>query len=90
MRAQADGRSMVGGEDSAMPVTDSGRLGSAHRLARLVISGVLLGFAFACPFAARLGPTVQWLSALAGAMLLVTAVTGSCPVVGMLRRRSGV
>jgi hypothetical protein len=90
MRSHADGRSMVGGEDSAMPVTDSGRLGPAHRLARLAIAGVLLGFAFACPFAARLGPPMQWVSALAGAMLLVTAATGSCPVIGLLRRRSGV
>lgn len=90
MRTRADGLSMVCGEDSAMPVTDSGRLGSVHRLARLAIAAVLLGFAFACPFAARLGPPVQWVSALAGAVLLVTAVTGSCPVIGMLRRRSGV
>lgn len=72
-----------------MPAADSGRLGPAHRLARLALAGVLLGFAFACPFAARLGPPVQWLSALAGAGLLVTAVTGACPVLALLRRRRG-
>jgi hypothetical protein len=89
MRGAAEGRTIPGGEEIGMIRSDSAQLGSAHRIARFIAAAVLLGFAFACPFAARLGAPVQWMSGLAGGALLVTAVAGACPVVGLLRRRSG-
>jgi hypothetical protein len=76
-------------EDSSMTEGDSSRLGVAGRLARIAAAGVLLGFAFGCPFAARLGFAVQGGSALAGAALLISAAVGACPAAGLLRRRSG-
>lgn len=53
-------------------------LGTLDRGFRLALAFVLIGFALACPFAARLGPTVQWVSGVVGAVMLVTAVSGSC------------
>jgi hypothetical protein len=68
---------------------DSGRLGPVQRFVRLAVGAVLVGFAAACPFAARLGAPVQWVSGLAGAGLLASAAAGFCPLTALLRRRSG-
>lgn len=53
-------------------------LGGADRAARLALGLVLLGFALACPFAARQGALVVWASGLVGAVLTLTGLAGSC------------
>jgi len=51
---------------------------------RLAIGLVLIGFALFCPWAAELGPTVQWVSGLVGLVLGATAVVRFCPLYRIL------
>ncbi len=59
-------------------------LGRADRLGRVILGLVLLGFALACPFAARQGAAVVWGSGLVGAALVASAAAGRCPLYGLL------
>ena len=62
-----------------------GTVGTADRLIRAAIGVTALGFALACPYAARLGIDVQWGSGVIGAALLLSAVAGYCPLYRVLR-----
>lgn len=63
-------------------------VGTFDRGLRLALAFVLIGFALFCPYAARLGPTVQWVSGIVGVVALVTAATGSCLLYGLLGLRT--
>ena len=62
----------------------AGRLGHMDRVFRVAIGLVLIGFALACPWAAELGPGVQWASGLVGVVLLGTAAMKFCPLYRVL------
>lgn len=61
-----------------------GKVGTLDRAARIVLAIVLLGFALFCPFAKALGPLVVWSSGIVGAVFLLTAVLGRCPIYRVL------
>lgn len=67
-----------------MTTSAPGLVGKLDRVLRTVLAIALIGFAVACPWAASLGPLVQWAAGLAGAVLLTTAVTGLCPIYRLL------
>jgi CHASE2 domain-containing sensor protein len=54
-------------------------VGRIDRAIRIVLGGVLLGFALFCPWAAIFGSWVPLPSGLIGLMFLVIGVTRRCP-----------
>lgn len=62
----------------------NGSVGKLDRMARLILAAVLIGFALFCPFAKSLGPLVVWPSGIIGAVFLVTAAVGKCPLYRVL------
>ncbi|MFP4327647.1 MAG: DUF2892 domain-containing protein [Paracoccaceae bacterium] len=63
-------------------------MGRLDRWIRLAAGLVLVGFALFCPFAADLGPVVVWGSGMIGAVMLVTAAVGICPLYSALGLRT--
>jgi hypothetical protein len=53
-------------------------VGPLDRGLRAAVGITLLLFALFCPFAARQGALVVWGSGLVGAVMLLTALSGSC------------
>ena len=67
-----------------MAETRIGRVGSVDRAVRFILGIVLVGFALACPWAAELGPEVQWVSGVVGVVLIGTAAMRFCPLYRMI------
>ncbi len=65
-----------------------GRVGTLDRIARTVLAFLLLGFALFCPFAKAQGSFVVWGSGIVGAIVLMTALRGRCPIHKILGRHS--
>jgi len=66
----------------------TGTVGRLDRALRLILAVVLIGFALFCPFARQLGTAAVWGSGALGAVLLVTAVLGRCPLYGLIGIRT--
>jgi hypothetical protein len=66
-----------------------GRVGRLDQVIRIVLGVVLVGFALFCPWAAELGPVVQWISSIVGIVLIATAMVRTCPLYRALGLRSG-
>ncbi len=66
----------------------NGHVGKLDRLVRIALAFILLGFALFCPFAKSLGPITVWLSGSVGAILLITALLGRCPLCRILGVRT--
>lgn len=67
-----------------MSLNTSGHVGKWDRAGRAVLGLVLLGFALFCPFAETQGTVVVWAAGIAGAVMIVTAATGYCPLYRLL------
>jgi hypothetical protein len=63
-------------------------VGRIDRAIRIVLGGVLLGFALFCPSAASFGSWVSWPSGLIGPMFLDTGVIRCCPGYALTGRRA--
>lgn len=79
-----DGAIATNHEEDPMSETAAGRVGHMDRVFRVAIGLILIGFALACPFAAELGASTQWISGLVGAVLVATAALRFCPLYRVL------